>query len=421
MALAGQNQPPVLESLIPNQMMDQGGSAMKLDLTQFFKDPDVSSPAVKIDVKIAGNTKQIYFGLLKEAAPLTSSNFVAYIEAGHFAENFIHRSVPGFIIQGGGFRFSQVQTIQDVPNFDPVINEPGISNTRGTVAMAKLGGNPNSATSEWFINLANNASNLDNQNGGFTVFARVLGNGMTVADEIVALRVYDASYQLGSGAFGELPLSAPTLARSSFVETAASLVSPLQFSAESNAPNIVSLTLSLDGELTMTPSPINAGEAIISITVTDLEGGITESSFKVTVNSKIVSFEDWQSNFNFDGEENAGWTGDQDRDGWNNLIEYVLGTNPLSPNGIANRFKALGNGNVLLTFQNNVTPIIRIESSTDLKTWTNIWQTDQSSSALNVASFQDNGDETTVTLRPNPFGINLIPRYWRFVVVENEG
>jgi cyclophilin family peptidyl-prolyl cis-trans isomerase len=280
LALAGQNQPPVLESLIPNQMMDQGGSAMKLDLTQFFKDPDVSSPAVKIDVKIAGNTKQIYFGLLKEAAPLTSSNFVAYIEAGHFAENFIHRSVPGFIIQGGGFRFSQVQTIQDVPNFDPVINEPGISNTRGTVAMAKLGGNPNSATSEWFINLANNASNLDNQNGGFTVFARVLGNGMTVADEIVALRVYDASYQLGSGAFGELPLSAPTLARSSFVETAASLVSPLQFSAESNAPNIVSLTLSLDGELTMTPSPINAGEAIISITVTDLEGGITESSFK---------------------------------------------------------------------------------------------------------------------------------------------
>ena len=71
--------------------------------------------------------------------------------------------------------------------------------------MAKTAAGPNTATNQWFVNLGSNSANLDNQNGGFTVFARVLGNGMTVADSIAAITAYDVSGQLGAD-FTALPL-----------------------------------------------------------------------------------------------------------------------------------------------------------------------------------------------------------------------
>ena len=72
---------------------------------------------------------------------------------------------------------------------------------RGTIAMAKAPGNPNSATNQWFFNVGNNGSSLDNQNGGFTVFGRVLGDGMEVIDAINELRIWNAG-----APFTELPL-----------------------------------------------------------------------------------------------------------------------------------------------------------------------------------------------------------------------
>lgn len=140
--------------------------------------------------------------LFDTAAPLTVANFMNYVSSGAYANSFIHRSVPGFIVQGGGYTWNGTSPITIVKNA-PVVNEfdPSRSNLRGTIAMAKVGGDPDSATSEWFFNLADNSANLDNQNGGFTVFGRVLGNGMDVVDAIAALPVWNAS-----GAFTDLPL-----------------------------------------------------------------------------------------------------------------------------------------------------------------------------------------------------------------------
>lgn len=124
--------------------------------------------------------------LLDEVAPRTTQNFLNYVNRGAYNGTFIHRLEPGFVIQGGGYRFQPFVGPIVVPADPPVVNEFSVSNTRGTLSMAKLGENPDSATSQWFVNLTDNSANLDTQNGGFTVFARVLGDGMAVADAIAA-------------------------------------------------------------------------------------------------------------------------------------------------------------------------------------------------------------------------------------------
>lgn len=83
--------------------------------------------------------------LERDATPLTVTNFLDYTRAGAYTDNLIHRSIPGFVIQAGGFSASLPP--RTVSTFPPVPNEFGISNTRGTLAMAKLGNDPDSATS----------------------------------------------------------------------------------------------------------------------------------------------------------------------------------------------------------------------------------------------------------------------------------
>ena len=143
--------------------------------------------------------------LYDTGAPLTVANFLGYVNSGAYGNSFIHRSVPGFIIQGGGYTWeSATSSARKIPAGAAVVNEfdAGRSNLRGTIAMAKLPGDPNSATTEWFINLADNSANLDAQNGGFTVFGKVRAGGMAVVDAIAALRTVNAG-----GAFALLPVT----------------------------------------------------------------------------------------------------------------------------------------------------------------------------------------------------------------------
>ena len=125
--------------------------------------------------------------LFDEEAPKTVENFLNYVRDGDFENTFFHRSIPGFVLQGGGFAFID-GAVENVPTDPPVENEFNQSNLGGTLAMAKVGGDPDSATSQWFVNLADNSDNLDTQNGGFTVFGRVLGDGMDVVDAIAGLQ-----------------------------------------------------------------------------------------------------------------------------------------------------------------------------------------------------------------------------------------
>lgn len=126
--------------------------------------------------------------LFETQTPITTANFLEYIDNGAFTNGIFHRSAPGFVIQGGGFKIVSNE-ITAVETFPSIENEFKISNTRGTVAMAKVADNPNSATSQWFVNLTDNATLLNDQNGGFTVFGRIIFDGMNVIDNIEGLPV----------------------------------------------------------------------------------------------------------------------------------------------------------------------------------------------------------------------------------------
>lgn len=177
-------------------------SILKLAAVLILAFPAVSSASTVRMQTVLGN---IDIELFDAAAPLTVTNFMNYVNSGAYNSSFIHRSVPGFIVQGGGYTWDNTG-VNAITQNAPVMNEFSAtrSNVRGTIAMAKLGTGPDTATSEWFFNLVDNSANLDFQNGGFTVFGQVIGNGMQIVDAIAALQRVNAG-----GAFSELPIIPP--------------------------------------------------------------------------------------------------------------------------------------------------------------------------------------------------------------------
>jgi len=146
--------------------------------------------------------------LLDEDAPMTVANFLNYFD--RYQDTFVHRSARyldggDFVIQGGGFSFENGAVTPLVVDA-PIPNEANSnnSNVRGTVAMALPGGNIDGGTSQWFINLNDRNRSLDD--GSFTVFGIVIGDGLNVADAIHRLDVFDASTDFSNNALGEVPL-----------------------------------------------------------------------------------------------------------------------------------------------------------------------------------------------------------------------
>jgi cyclophilin family peptidyl-prolyl cis-trans isomerase len=141
-------------------------------------------------VRMSTNEGTINLKMRADVAPKSVKNFMAYANSLRYDNIFFTRDVPDFIIQGGSLQINGSNQVVDTALDPKVQNEFNISNTRGTVAMAKQGGDPNSATNQFFFNLGDNSSNLDTQNGGFTVFAQVKDNAsLTVMDNIAGKQV----------------------------------------------------------------------------------------------------------------------------------------------------------------------------------------------------------------------------------------
>lgn len=118
-------------------------------------------------------------------APVTTKNFLAYVNSKFYDGTIFHRVIPGFVVQGGGF----APDMQEKPTQPPIKNEAtnGLHNLRGTISMARRQ-DPDSATSQFFLNLVDNSSKLDPGGvtpEGYAVFGKII-KGLDVLDKIAA-------------------------------------------------------------------------------------------------------------------------------------------------------------------------------------------------------------------------------------------
>lgn len=134
-------------------------------------------------VKLETTAGDILLELDGRRAPITTRNFLALVDAGHYDGTIFHRVIPDFMIQGGGY----TRDLKPKESKESIVNESGngLENQRGTIAMARTG-DPHSANAQFFINVANN-TRLDPQpdRWGYAVFGYVV-EGLEVADKIVS-------------------------------------------------------------------------------------------------------------------------------------------------------------------------------------------------------------------------------------------
>ena len=157
-------------------------------------------PAAAQKVRLATSMGDIVIELDAEKAPKSVDNFLRYVRAGHYDGVIFHRVIETFMIQTGGYKAD----LSEKPTRPPIPLEShnGLSNVRGTVAMARTG-IPDSATSQFFINVNDNVR-LDEAGGGYAVFGKV-SDGMDVVDKIKALPTRE------SGPHQNLPVTTVTI------------------------------------------------------------------------------------------------------------------------------------------------------------------------------------------------------------------
>jgi peptidyl-prolyl cis-trans isomerase A (cyclophilin A) len=140
------------------------------------------NPVVEMDTSLG----KIKIELFEKEAPISVKNFLEYAKSGFFTDTTFHRVIPGFMIQGGGYTADRKKKPANAAIKNEAAN--GLKNDRGTISMARTSA-PDSATSEFFINVVdNNMLNRPNPDGaGYAVFGKVI-EGMDVVDKIVNVK-----------------------------------------------------------------------------------------------------------------------------------------------------------------------------------------------------------------------------------------
>ena len=241
------------------------------------------------DLDNSGNNDFYDVELLDTDAPITVANFLSYVNDGSYQNMFVHRSPADFVIQGGGFTVNG-GTVTPVTTQPAIQNEfnAANSNVRGTLSMAQLSGQPNSGTSQWFVNVVNNAF-LDNAQ--HTVFGRVIGDGIEVADAINSLSIFDLTESTGQGALGETPLAnspfTPLSGTVAFSNGSSTLTGTgTTFTTDLTVGDLISV----GGSTVQVTAVVSDTEITIDTTATQDQSGVDISRFDAPADDEFVVF-----------------------------------------------------------------------------------------------------------------------------------
>lgn len=346
---------PVLNHPIANRQIAPGAGPQVIDLNAVFGAEPIDDQVVRFtsNFTASGQPVVLDMALFSNRTPITRTNFLKYVSDGDYTNSFVHRSVPGFVIQGGGFRFvteNGNNTIANVPVDPAIMNEFAVANTLGTISMAKVGNNLNSATSQWFVNTAENSDFLGPGYNEFTVFGRVTRTSFSNAlifNDVATFPIRDKSVFFGNAALTDLPLFYtyngtsglnlshfiyfPTVALASIPAGEAGEVTTLTYSMVSSSnPAVATTSLDASGRLKIEVPSGATGSTTLVIRATDSVGNTVEDQFVVTAAKE--SFATWRSRaFNHPERLNDGISGpnaDPDGDGLTNLELFVHGLMP---------------------------------------------------------------------------------------------
>lgn len=173
---AGGKAPPEAAAVQPGQTPTTAPSE------EAMNQKDKPKIADRVYVKMATTLGDFVLELNREKAPITVENFLTYVDEGFYDGTIFHRVIPTFVIQGGGFD----KDMKQKPTRAGIKNEwqNGLKNTRGTISMARQGNRPDSATSQFFISVKDNAAlDIPRDGAGYAVFGKVV-QGMDVVDKI---------------------------------------------------------------------------------------------------------------------------------------------------------------------------------------------------------------------------------------------
>ena len=236
-------------------------------------------------------------GAAERKTKATAKNFLKYVDNGLYDQSIFHRSVSSFVLQGGGFAAPLVPSSQggmptEIQDYGTVKNQPGNSNLEGTVAMAKLGGQPDSATNQWFVNLSDNTF-LDEQNGGFTVFGKVLGSGMDVVGDLASADVFDFGAVFSQLSLWGSPIDDFGVRPSDYltVDRARELPAkkqPFSLTVESSDEDLLTASVTKKQRIKLKAAAGASGEVEVNVrSVSLVDGSINEESFDVLIGSGL--------------------------------------------------------------------------------------------------------------------------------------